>query len=85
MHSLRRSIRDSFRQRRHSTASTDRRMIAESLNYEAGLSSSLKVPPTKGMRPRTTSEPTSPIGGVVDPDSGESQVCNNVWVSIQAA
>ena len=61
IHSLRRSIRESFRQRRNTASTADRRKIAQSLNLETDqvhkkLSS--KVP-----RPRASSEPTSPVTG----------------------
>lgn len=58
--SLRRSIRQSFRQRRNSTQSNDRRKIAHSLNLEAD-SMSYKKQSSRSVRPRASSEPTSPV------------------------
>ena len=60
VHSLRRSIRESFRQRRNSAGAADRRKIAESLNLDGGQSSSRRGA-GKLSRPRASSEPTSPV------------------------
>lgn len=59
---MRRSIRESFRQRRNTTSTSDRRKIAESMNLETTDLSSKKVS-SKG-RPRASSEPTSPVNAV---------------------
>lgn len=58
MQSLRRSLRQSFRQRRNTAPSNDRRKIAESLNLEAEQASRKKH--SKNVRPRADSEPASP-------------------------
>lgn len=60
MHSLRRSIRQSFRQRSNTTAVNDRRKVAESLNLEAEHLSYNKQS-VKKIRPRASSEPASPV------------------------
>lgn len=74
MQSLRRSIRESFRQRRRSTGAGDRRKIAESLNLEAD-NLAHKRKPARTVRPRASSEPTSPVLGASRASGGnESQV-----------
>lgn len=64
MHSLRRSLRESFRQRRTSTSAiNDRKKIAESLNLET-TDISHKKQSARSTRPiRASSEPTSPVAG----------------------
>ena len=66
MQSLRRSIRDSFRQRRGTAVTQDRKRIAESLNADAGFPSSRKKQGDKG-RARASSEPNSPVMNAASP------------------
>ena len=58
-------MRQSFRQRRNTQPTNDRRKIAESLNLEAEYSSRKKQ--SKSVRPRADSEPASPVLATAGP------------------